>query len=88
VSGVGQRFGRNLFMARRRADLSQEALAARAGVHRTEISLLENGERIPRIDTLMKIAGSLEVSASELLQGIEWKPPPSEEGAWATRPVA
>jgi transcriptional regulator with XRE-family HTH domain len=85
---VGDRLGRNVFMARRRAGLSQEKLAARAGLHRTEISLLENGGRIPRVDTLMKLAGALEVPASELLRGMEWKPPPSEEGVWTTRPVA
>lgn len=85
---IGKRLGRNLFMARRRADLSQEQLAALAGLHRTEISLIENGGRIPRVDTLMKLAGALEAPASELLRGIEWKPPPSEEGVWATRPVA
>jgi len=71
---VGERFGRNLFMARRRAGLSQEALAARAGLHRTEISLLEHGERVPRIDTLMKLAGSLEVPVTDLLRRIEWLP--------------
>lgn len=86
---VGDRFGRNVFMARRRAGLSQEKLAARAGLHRTEISLLENGGRIPRVDTLMKLAGSLEVPASELLRGMEWHPPPpGQEGGWSSRPVA
>jgi transcriptional regulator with XRE-family HTH domain len=76
-------------MARRRADLSQEQLATLAGLHRTEISLIENGGRIPRVDTLMKLAGALEVSASELLRGMEWRPPPpSQEGDWSSRPVA
>lgn len=86
---VGDRLGRNVFMARRRADLSQEKLAARAGLHRTEISLIENGGRMPRVDTLMKLAGALEVPASELLRGMEWRPPPpSQEGAFSSRPVA
>lgn len=86
---VGDRLGRNVFMARRRAGLSQEKLAARASLHRTEISLLENGGRIPRVDTLMKLAGALEVPASELLRGMEWNPPPpSQEGGWSSRPVA
>jgi transcriptional regulator with XRE-family HTH domain len=61
---VGDRLGRNVFMARRRAGFSQEKLAARAGLHRTEISMLENGERMPRVDTLMKLAGALEVPAA------------------------
>lgn len=86
---VGDRLGRNVFMARRRAGFSQEKLAARAGLHRTEISLLENGGRIPRVDTLMKLAGALEVPAGELLRGMEWHPPPpSQEGAFSSHPVA
>jgi transcriptional regulator with XRE-family HTH domain len=71
---VAERFGRNLFLARRRAGLSQQDLANRAGVHRTEVGLLENGRRTARVDTLMKLTGALEVDASELLKGIAWQP--------------
>lgn len=73
---AARRFGRNLFMARRRAGFSQEELAARCSLHRTEIGLVENGRRVPRVDTLMKLAGALGVGADELLRGIEWTPPP------------
>jgi transcriptional regulator with XRE-family HTH domain len=34
--------------------------------------LLERGEREPRIGTLLKLAGPLEVSPLELLEGIAW----------------
>lgn len=71
---VAERFGRNLFLARRRADLSQEQLAARAAVHRTEIGFLENAHRTARVDTLMKLAGALEVDPAVLLKGIVWQP--------------
>ena len=71
---IAAHFGDNLARARKRADLSQEELSARASLHRTEISQLERGLRIPRIDTLVKLAASLEVSANELLDGLEWKP--------------
>lgn len=71
---VAERFGRNLFLARRRAQLSQQELADRAGVHRTEIGLLENGRRTARIDTAMQIAGALEVDPRDLLRGIVWVP--------------
>jgi transcriptional regulator with XRE-family HTH domain len=80
VSEIAEQFGRNLFMARRRAGLSQEALAALAGLHRTEIGMLERGERLPRIDTLMKLAGSLEVPVTDLLRRIEWVPGESWPG--------
>lgn len=74
-------FGRNLFMARRRAGLSQEELAKRASLHRTEIGLLENGRRVARIDTLAKLMRALEVSADDLMAGIEWMPPaPTRDG--------
>jgi len=59
---------------RKRAGISQEALAVLASVHRTEIGLLERGERTPRIDTLVKLAGSLSVPPDDLIDGIVWQP--------------
>jgi len=56
---VAQRFGANLAFLRSEAGLSQEELGFLAGLHRTEISLLERGTRVPRIDTLVKLAGGL-----------------------------
>lgn len=71
---IAARFGDNLARCRRHASLSQEELAVRASVHRTEVSLVERGLRLPKVDTLIKLAGSLEVSADELLEGLEWMP--------------
>jgi transcriptional regulator with XRE-family HTH domain len=71
---VASRFGENLVRCRKRADLSQEGLAIRASLHRTQIGTLEAGERLPRIDTLAKLAGALSVSPCELLEGIVWRP--------------
>jgi len=67
-------FGVNLRRRRRRLALSQEQLAKLAAVHRTEIGLLENGRRLPRIDTVIKLAASLEVTPNDLFDGIEWLP--------------
>jgi DNA-binding XRE family transcriptional regulator len=61
--------GENLARHRKRADLSQEELGLKASLHRTEISLLERGVRVPRVDTLVKLAGALEVQPSALLDG-------------------
>lgn len=72
--GVADRFGQNLRRARRDADLSQEEVGIRASLHRTEIGLLERGERIPRIDTAIKLAAAVSVPLSDLLVGIEWTP--------------
>lgn len=71
---IAAHFGDNLARCRNRADLSQEELSVRASVHRTEISNLERGLRIARIDTLVKLAGSLEVPAGDLLTGLTWSP--------------
>jgi transcriptional regulator with XRE-family HTH domain len=68
------RFGQNLRRCRRVADLSQEQLGLRAGLHRTEIGLLERGARIPRIDTLLKLTAALDIAPAELLEGISWRP--------------
>jgi transcriptional regulator with XRE-family HTH domain len=80
---VAIKFGRNLWRCRRRAALSQEELGARASLHRTEIGMLEHGTRLARVDTLMKLAGALSVSPSELLEGIHWTPGISSDGGFA-----
>jgi transcriptional regulator with XRE-family HTH domain len=59
---------------RRAIDLSQESLAELAGIHRTQISLIETGKRLPRLDTLIRLATALDVSPCQLLAGIEWEP--------------
>jgi len=74
VVSVARRFGRNLVRCRKRAGYSQEQLALLASLHRTEIGKLERGERLARIDTLVKLSGSLEVSADDLLDGLDWTP--------------
>lgn len=68
------RFGENLVRCRERADVSQEELGFRAALHRTEVSLLERGERMPRVDTALRIAGSLGVPLDDLVAGLEWRP--------------
>ncbi|MFP5387943.1 MAG: helix-turn-helix domain-containing protein, partial [Thermoleophilia bacterium] len=63
-----------LATARERSGITQEELSFSASLHRTEIGLLERGGRLPRIDTLAKLAGALEVPTSSLLDGIDWQP--------------
>lgn len=71
---IATRFAENLVICRKRAGLSQEELGVRATLHRTEISQLERGLRVARIDTLVKLAGALSVSPLALLDGINWTP--------------
>jgi transcriptional regulator with XRE-family HTH domain len=80
---VAVRFGRNLFRCRRRAAMSQEELGNLASLHRTEIGMLEQGTRLARVDTLMKLVGALEVSPTELLEGIHWTPGQSDAGSFS-----
>lgn len=76
---VGPRIRRT----RRRLDMSQEALAENAEIHRTQMTAIEWGERLPRIDTLIKLAGGLGVSPCELLDGITWEVRGSRPGRWS-----
>jgi transcriptional regulator with XRE-family HTH domain len=70
---VARRFGANLRRARKRTGLSQEEVGFRASLHRTEVGLLERGARVPRIDTLVKLASALGVRIDcSLLDGIAW----------------
>jgi transcriptional regulator with XRE-family HTH domain len=71
---VAARFADNLVRCRKRAGLSQEELGYRSSIHRTQVGNLERGKRMPRIETLVKLAGSLGVPPEELIRGIEWEP--------------
>lgn len=71
---VSERFGENLLRIRQARKLSQESLAERAGIHRTQITLIETGRRQPRIETVIRLAGALEVSTENLFEGIRWDP--------------
>lgn len=72
---VGVRFGTNLRRERRHAGLSQEQLGCAADLHRTAIGMLEKGERIPRVDTLVQLSEALNISPLALLDGIKWRMP-------------
>jgi transcriptional regulator with XRE-family HTH domain len=74
-NSICQRFAENLVIHRQRAGFSQEELGFRASLHRTEISALEQG-REPKMATIIKLAGTLEITPNDLLAGIEWKTPP------------
>jgi transcriptional regulator with XRE-family HTH domain len=66
-----ERFGSNLYSHRKRAGLSQAALAEICGLNRTEISLLERAAREPRVSTIVRLARGLGISPVDLLEGIE-----------------
>jgi transcriptional regulator with XRE-family HTH domain len=90
-SRVMGQLGRRIKRRRNFLELSQEALAERATIHRTQISFYENGERMPFTSTLIKLAAALGVSVGRLTDGIEWEVPgpplrvPREDDPWDPR---
>ena len=46
----------------------------RASLHRTAVSYIERGTRIPRIDTAAKLAAVVGVDPGDLFDGISWEP--------------
>jgi transcriptional regulator with XRE-family HTH domain len=71
----------NLVRFRARAGLSQQGTADRAGLHRTHVAMIEAGQRLPRLDTIVKLGGALEVEPCALLMGLAWKLDPPKEGS-------
>lgn len=69
-----RRFGKNLAECRKEKGLSQEELGFRAELHRTEVGMLERGIRIPRIDTLLKLACCLSVGVEVMFVGLHYTP--------------
>jgi transcriptional regulator with XRE-family HTH domain len=68
------RLGINLRECRKRLGISQHELSFRSATHLTAISPLELGQKLPRIDTFIRLAGALEVAPNELTAGILWTP--------------
>jgi transcriptional regulator with XRE-family HTH domain len=64
------RLGRRLSELREKRGFSQTQLADMADIGRAHLSQIENGAVAARIDTLYAIAGALELTLSELLQGL------------------
>ncbi len=81
-ASLAAHLGHNLRLARRCARLTQRELASRAGVHRSALAALERGERVPRIETALRLAGALEMPLARLLAGIAWVPDGRGSGAF------
>lgn len=71
----------NLGTFRQRAGLSQQGAAERAGLNRVHIAHIEGGKRLPRLDTIVKLAGAVEVEPCALLKGMAWKLDPPRKGS-------
>jgi transcriptional regulator with XRE-family HTH domain len=62
-------FGQRVRDERLKQGLSQEALAEKAGVHRTYIGMIERAEKNITLTNIEKIANALDVEIGTLLKG-------------------
>jgi transcriptional regulator with XRE-family HTH domain len=81
---IAAQFAENVKHYRDLAGISQEQLATMASLHRTEISQVERGLRLARIDTLVKLAASLGQTPNDLLTGIHWTPGITQYGSFGS----
>lgn len=66
-----QALGLVIATERIRNGMSQEQLSGLAGISRSHLAALESGNKIPRIDTLWRIAEALSIRPSKLLVSVE-----------------
>ncbi len=64
-------FGERVRTRRHELDLSQEALADRAGLHWTFVGQVERGRRNLSLHNLLKLAVALEIDPGKLVAGLE-----------------
>ena len=62
-----EKFGENVREERLKQGFSQEELAARAGVHRTYIGMIERAEKNITLENIEKVAKALKLNINELL---------------------
>ena len=70
---IRERFGFAVKMRREELALTQEGLAATAGIHRTYLSDVERGSRNLSLMNIERLAVALQLSLSELFARIEPK---------------
>jgi transcriptional regulator with XRE-family HTH domain len=71
---VAVRFGENVWWLRTQRRLTQSVLAARAGINRSQVPQIENARRMARLETVVAVAGALEVPVGDLFDGISFEP--------------
>lgn len=64
-------FGATVSRLRSERGISQERFSAIACIARSHLTALENGQKVPRLDTFFQIAEALEILPSELMKLIE-----------------
>ena len=68
---IGKAFGRILASKRHDKGLTQQQLADLTGLHRTYISLVERGLRVPTLEVVFRLSEALDIAPSRLIREIE-----------------
>jgi transcriptional regulator with XRE-family HTH domain len=79
VDTLQQRFGSLIRRRRLAIGLGQEALADKATLHRTHVSLLERGKRMPSLLVVQKLAKALDTTMASLMEELEKDAPADTE---------
>ena len=64
-------FGLVISRLRTEKGMSQESVSAFAGISRSHLTMLENGKKTARLDTVFRLADALGITASELICMVE-----------------
>jgi transcriptional regulator with XRE-family HTH domain len=75
---LAERFSANLVWFRLKAGLTQQELADRVGMNRVVLGALEQGRRLPRLDTTLRLVAGLEAKNCDLVAWMWWDPPDHE----------
>jgi transcriptional regulator with XRE-family HTH domain len=71
MNNLNKAIAQTIAKLRHEANISQEELADRAGIHRTYVSQIERSLKSPTLHVFMQIAKALNTSASEIIKEIE-----------------
>ena len=67
---LNSRFGRNLKTARLARNLTQQGVAAAAGVKHTYVSKVENGQANLTLDVAARLAAAVGMKVTDLIRGV------------------
>lgn len=73
-------FANKLREARGKAKMTQERLAHLSSIDRSQIGHLEAGRKVPKLDTIIKLAGALNIEPCKLISDVRWVPPSETPG--------
>ena len=78
IRTINANLGERIQALRNEQGLSQDCLALMVGLDRSNLSKIENGSGNPSFTTLVKLSLGLGVTLSELMSGIDPRPPKNE----------